>query len=93
MRGTKRLMKFARRAVRAVAMRTGRLRWLYVRVCRPMGAEYAEYVRRHGGLHSLGRGCSILPGTVFANPALVRVGDNVHFSTCTCSATTARSRC
>src|SRR5436305_14909631 len=71
------------RAVRTVALRTGRLRGLYVRLCRPMGAEYAEFVRRHGGLHAVGGGCSILPTTVFADPALVRLGNNVHFSTCT----------
>ncbi len=68
--------------VRAVAMRTGRLRGLYVKLCRPMGAEYAEFVRRHGGLYAMGEGCSVLPGTVIADPALVRLGNNVHFSTC-----------
>lgn len=68
--------------VRTVAMRTGRLRGLYVRLCRPMGTEYAEFVRRHGGLHSVGQACSILPNTVFADPALVRLGNNVHFSNC-----------
>jgi acetyltransferase-like isoleucine patch superfamily enzyme len=72
-----------RHFVRAVAMRTGRLNWLYVRLCRPIGPEYAEFVRRHGGLHSMGQGCSILPNTVFADPALVRLGNNVHFSNCT----------
>ncbi len=48
-----------------------------------MGSEYAEYVRRHGGLHSMGAHCSILPSTVFTDPAYVRLGNNVHFSTCT----------
>jgi acetyltransferase-like isoleucine patch superfamily enzyme len=71
-----------RHFVRAVAMRTGRLHWLYVRLCRPIGLEYAEFVRRHGGLHSMGEACSILPNTVFADPALVRLGNNVHFSSC-----------
>lgn len=71
------------KVVRHIALRTGRLRGLYVRLCRPMGLEYAEFIRRHGGLHGMGEGCSILPGTVFADPALVRLGNNVHFSTCT----------
>jgi acetyltransferase-like isoleucine patch superfamily enzyme len=69
--------------VRTVALQTGRLRPLYVRLCRPAGDEYAEFVRRHGGLHSVGERCSILPSTRFADPALVRIGSNVHFSTCT----------
>src|SRR4051812_11606053 len=68
--------------VRAVAMRTGRFRGLYVRVCRPRGLEYAQFVKRHGGLHAVGDGCSILPTTRFADPALIRLGNNVHFSTC-----------
>src|SRR6478735_3056019 len=72
-----------RHLVRTVAMRTGRLRPLYVRLCRPAGTEYAEYVRRHGELHSVGERCSILTSTQIADPALVRVGNNVHFSTCT----------
>lgn len=64
-------------------MRTGRLRGLYVRLCNPMGFEYAQFVKRHGGLHSVGEGCSILPTTVFGDPYLIRLGNNVHFSTCT----------
>src|SRR4051794_4685338 len=74
--------KLLRNLVRAVAMRTGRLNWLYVRFCRPNGLEYAEFVRLYGGLHSMGEGCSILPNTAFADPALVRLGNNVHFSNC-----------
>jgi acetyltransferase-like isoleucine patch superfamily enzyme len=56
---------------------------LYIKLCNPMGNEYAEFVKRHGGLHAIGEGCSILPSTVFADPYLVRLGNNVHFSTCT----------
>jgi acetyltransferase-like isoleucine patch superfamily enzyme len=68
--------------VRWYAMRTGRLRGLYVRVCRPNGFEYADFIRRHGGLHEVGEHCSILPTTLFTDPHLVRLGNNVHFSTC-----------
>jgi acetyltransferase-like isoleucine patch superfamily enzyme len=68
--------------VRSIALKTGKLRGLYVRLCRPMGLEYAEYVKRFGGLHSVGHGCSILPTVVFGDPYLIRLGNNVHFSTC-----------
>jgi acetyltransferase-like isoleucine patch superfamily enzyme len=68
---------------RKVAMRTGRLRGLYVRLCQPNGAEFADFVRRHGGLRAVGKHCSILPSTIFTDPHLVKLGDNVHFSTCT----------
>jgi acetyltransferase-like isoleucine patch superfamily enzyme len=77
------VMSLVRSRVRRIAMETGRHRSLYVKLCRPMGLEYAEYVRRHGGLISVGEHCSILPSTVFSDPALVRLGNNVHFSECT----------
>jgi acetyltransferase-like isoleucine patch superfamily enzyme len=64
-------------------MRTGRLRGLYIKLCNPMGHEYAEFVKRHGGLHAIGDRCSILPSTVLGDPYLIRLGNNVHFSTCT----------
>jgi UDP-3-O-[3-hydroxymyristoyl] glucosamine N-acyltransferase len=34
-------------------------------------------------LYALGSNCSILPSTVFTDPAYVRIGNNVHFSSCT----------
>lgn len=48
-----------------------------------MGLEFAEFVKRHGGLHAIGERCSILPTTVFGDPYLTRIGNNVHFSSCT----------
>ncbi|MDB5296999.1 MAG: hexapeptide repeat-containing transferase [Phycisphaerales bacterium] len=76
------LKRFISGRVRRYALRTGKLRGLYVRLCRPMGLEYAEFVRRHGGLHAVGDGCSILPTVVFGDPYLTKIGNNVHFSTC-----------
>ena len=69
--------------VRGVAMRTGRLGGLYKRLCQPMGHEWAEYVRRHGGLHSMGNGCVVQMNVSFTDPAYVRLGNNVHLSGCT----------
>jgi acetyltransferase-like isoleucine patch superfamily enzyme len=77
------MMSLVRSKLRRTAMDTGRYRRLYVRLCGPMGAEYAEFVRRHGGLVSVGEHCSILPSTKFTDPELVRLGNNVHFSECT----------
>jgi acetyltransferase-like isoleucine patch superfamily enzyme len=69
------------RALRGFTFATGRFRWLYVKVCRPSGHEYAELLRRHGKFYSIGRGCSILPSTVFTDPWFTRIGNNVHFAT------------
>jgi acetyltransferase-like isoleucine patch superfamily enzyme len=68
--------------VRTIAMRTGRLRAVYVKLCNPRGEEYAEFLKRHGGLLSIGDACSILPTTVIADPYLTRIGNNVRLSTC-----------
>jgi acetyltransferase-like isoleucine patch superfamily enzyme len=71
-----------RNQIRRYAMRTGRVRSLYVRFCSPGGEEWAEFMRRHGGLAQMGRYCSMLTGTLITDPALTSIGDNVHFSDC-----------
>jgi acetyltransferase-like isoleucine patch superfamily enzyme len=68
--------------VRALAFRTGKFVGLYVRLCRPTGDDYAEFLKRRGRLHSIGEHCSILPITVITDPAYVRVGNNVQLSAC-----------
>ena len=68
--------------IRRYTMHTGRARWLFLRVCKPDGSEYAEFIRRHGGLYAMGDHCSILPTTLFTDPSLTRLGNNVRFSTC-----------
>jgi acetyltransferase-like isoleucine patch superfamily enzyme len=69
--------------IRTMALRYGKFPGLYRRVCQPMGDEYADYLRRHGKFYAIGEHCSILPTTVFTDPAYVRIGNNVHFSSCT----------
>ena len=69
--------------VRRIAMSTGRLRGMFIHICRPTGAEFAEYLRRHGKLESIGERCSIQPHVVFTDPWFTRIGNNVHMSKCT----------
>ena len=76
------VMGLIRRFVRNRAMRTGKGLYLFRRLCRPSMAEYVEYLRRHGGFVSIGERCSILTSTLFTNPDYVRIGNNVHFATC-----------
>jgi acetyltransferase-like isoleucine patch superfamily enzyme len=76
-------MGIFRDLVRSLAFRTGRFRGLYMRVCRPGSEEYTRYMKLHGGFHSVGEHCSILPTTNFTDPAYVKLGNNVHFSNCT----------
>jgi acetyltransferase-like isoleucine patch superfamily enzyme len=66
--------------IRHLAIRYGKFENLYVRFCNPTSEEYAEFLRQHGNFHSIGENCSILPSTIFTDPAYVRIGNNVHFS-------------
>jgi acetyltransferase-like isoleucine patch superfamily enzyme len=45
--------------------------------------EWANYLRRHGGLHAMGANCSIQANVTLTDPAYVRLGNNVRLSGCT----------
>lgn len=77
------LRSTVQKIIRHFAMRYGKFRSLYVQFCNPCSKEYTEFLRRHGNLYAIGENCSIWPNTVFADPAYVRIGNNVHFSSCT----------
>lgn len=76
------MKSFLRNLIRTMALRYGKFPGLYRRVCQPMGEEYADYLRRHGKFYAIGEHCSILTTTVFTDPAYVRIGNNVRFSSC-----------
>lgn len=69
--------------LRHLAMRYGKFPSLYTKFCNPSSEEYTEFLRRHGNFYAIGSDCNILPSTVFTDPAYVRIGNNVHFSSCT----------
>lgn len=71
-----------KRLLRFIAMRTGRLYGLYRRFNGNDGWEHAEYLRRHGRLHSMGQQVMILPGAEISDPAYVSIGNNVVLSKC-----------
>lgn len=56
---------------------------LWRRLCRPVGEEYADYLRRWGGFAALGEGSCVLVDTVVTDPEYVSIGSNVVLSTCT----------
>ena len=77
------LKSTVQKILRHLAMRYGKFPALYTKFCNPSSEEYTEFLRRHGKLYAIGSNCSILPSTIFADPAYVRIGNNVHFSSCT----------
>ena len=76
------MTNFLKGLLRRFTMRTGRLAFLYRKICRPDGTEYANFLKRHGNLRAIGENCSILMSTTFTDPHMVRLGNNVHFSSC-----------
>ena len=71
-----------RRIVRYLAMRRGCCIWLYRRLCKPDGYEYARFLKRHGQFYAIGEHTSILPVTTVTDPQYVRIGNNVSLSAC-----------
>lgn len=55
----------------------------YRRFGQPDGEQWAEYVRRHGGLQRMGQHCSIQTNVTITDPAYVALGSNVRLSGCT----------
>jgi len=70
-------------ACRRLALRHGRAVGLWRRLAAPTGVQWAEYLRRHGGLHAMGERCSVQTNVVITDPAYTRLGYNVSLSGCT----------
>jgi acetyltransferase-like isoleucine patch superfamily enzyme len=68
---------------RHLALRHGRAVSLWRRLAPPTGPQWAEYLRRHGGLHAMGDRCSVQTNVVITDPAYTRLGHNVSLSGCT----------
>ncbi len=77
------LKSILQRILRHQAMRYGKFSDLYIRFCNPGSQEYTEFLRRQGNFYAIGENCTILRETIFGDPAYVRIGNNVHFSSCT----------
>jgi acetyltransferase-like isoleucine patch superfamily enzyme len=65
-----------------LACEHGILRGAYIRLCRPNGHEYAEFLRKWGGVHAVGADCDINFGVHITDPAYLSVGNNVVLSDC-----------
>jgi acetyltransferase-like isoleucine patch superfamily enzyme len=68
---------------RRIALRHGRAVGLWRRLAAPTGVQWAEYLRRHGGLNAMGERCSVQTNVVITDPAYTRLGHNVSLSGCT----------
>lgn len=59
------------------AIENGKNIGLWRRFARPSADEWTEYLKRHGGFHSFGENCFILPESIFPNPSYTMIGNNV----------------
>ncbi|MGZ8983187.1 MAG: acyltransferase [Methylotenera sp.] len=69
--------------LRYFAVEKGRLKYLYLKICKPGMDEYMVFLRRQGGFYSIGENCGITAGCIITDPAYVRLGNNVLLSNCT----------
>lgn len=71
------------RLIGRYSLRTGRLSGLWRKLGPVRGSEWADFLQRHGGLHRMGRGCSVQTNVAITDPAYTVLGNNVHLSGCT----------
>ena len=76
------MIHILRAVLRFIALRTGKLSRLYVKICKPSGKEYASYLKKYGNFYSIGENCIIYPFTNIPDPEYVRIGNNVLLSGC-----------
>lgn len=65
------------------AFKSGKFRFIYFKLGKPDGREYAEYLKRHGKLHAIGEKCSINLSATITDPEYVSMGNNISLATCT----------
>lgn len=72
-----------KKMIRLFALKTGKLKRVYLKICKPSGYEYANYEKKWGRFYSIGDGCAFWPYTNITNPEYTRLGNNVMLSACT----------
>lgn len=76
-------MSVIKKILKYMALERGRYLGLYARICGISALEYAQYLGKHGGLHSIGEDTEINYGVTITDPAHVRIGRNCTLTTCT----------
>ncbi len=76
------LGKLLRSQALKLVLQTGKGYPLFRRMFGSSGFEYAEYLRKHGRLHKMGRDVMIVHGVEITDPAYVSIGNNVCLSRC-----------
>lgn len=71
-----------KRILRYLAMEKGIAVNAYRKICQPNGEELGDFLRKHGGFQHIGKNFAPRPWTLFTDPYLVSIGDNVQLGSC-----------
>jgi acetyltransferase-like isoleucine patch superfamily enzyme len=72
-----------KKIIRFASQKWGVMARVYIKICNPNGAEYADFLRKHGQIHHVGKDTEINTGVTITDPAFLRIGDNCTLTTCT----------
>lgn len=72
-----------KKIINYIVMTTGRFKKVWLKVYKPSGEEYADYLRKWGKFYAIGEHCAIYPYTNITDPEYVLIGNNVRLSNCT----------
>jgi acetyltransferase-like isoleucine patch superfamily enzyme len=76
-------MRMIRKLVRFLVLERGWPVFLYRKMYRPDGTDWAEYLRKRGNLHHMGVDVAINFDANITDPEYVSIGNNVLLSSCT----------
>lgn len=71
-----------KKIVEMIAFKFKRYEKLYLKICKPGNAEYAEFLKITNKFYSIGKDCLINKELIVTDPKYVRIGNNVCLSTC-----------
>lgn len=71
-----------RKAVKHFAINHGKLVNLYLKLCKPDGYEYSDFLKKWGGFQNIGINCFIMCEANVTDPYLTYIGNNVMLSAC-----------
>ena len=77
------IRKILKRFLKYNALQHGRFTYAWRKLSYPTSYEHADYLRRWGGLESIGNNCSINIGASFTDPSHVKIGNDCVLSDCT----------
>ncbi|RWR25218.1 acyltransferase [Sinirhodobacter populi] len=74
------MLRTIKNFVRKRAIESGNWVTLWRKICRPGASDWTAYLRKHGKFYTFGRDCFISPDSIFTDPRLTSIGNNVRIA-------------